>query len=86
MIIVGSVIAVILVTIYLFPDETRKWWDRLCTAKELTFGIAGLIVAVFMIQSGNPWFMAIGLIGIIYGVMWMAFEKPYQAMIDVVRG
>ncbi|WP_255167137.1 hypothetical protein [Natrononativus amylolyticus] len=86
MLLIGGIVLSIVVLVYVFPDETRTWWTRVYTTKEVMFGAAGLILAYFLIQTGNLWFVLLGVIGIAYGVLWIVFERPDEKVKHTLRG
>lgn len=83
--IILAIIFAILVLVYVFPDTMEKWYKRITTTKEIVIGIGGFAVSVVLIGSGNLYFVALGGASLIYGVLWLVFDRPHEAVKSYVN-
>lgn len=83
--IIFAIILTLLVLVYIFPDTMEKWYVRITTTKEIVIGVGGFAISVVLIGSGNPYFVVIGGMSLIYGVLWLVFDKPHETVRDYVN-
>lgn len=83
--IIAIVIGFSILLAHVFPDQTEKWYKRMVKFREVIFGLFGLIVALVFIGSGNVMLMSIGTVMLIYGTLWMFFDRPYQEIKKLIN-
>ncbi|WP_306055427.1 hypothetical protein [Natronococcus wangiae] len=85
-VIMGGIVLFMLVALHFYPEKVETWWVRIYTTKEAMFGFAGLVIAFFLIQTGNVWLVILGMATMAYGVLWVRFEKPHRNVVHFVKG
>ena len=79
-IVVGLAILAALLLVKFFPDQSRRWFERIRTARTLVFVLFSLAVAAVFIASGSPLLMFVGGLMLTYGFLWFFLDGDTEAI------
>ncbi|NLV14358.1 hypothetical protein [Haloarcula argentinensis] len=84
LLVIALVVVAALVLLRFFPETTKRWFNRVRTARMVVFGIFGLLVALAFISSGSPLLMFVGGLMLLYGVLWILFDDVTDTILEVI--
>lgn len=67
-----------------FPETTQRWFNRARTARSLLFGAAAIVIAIVLVSSGSVLLVLVGGLMLLYGVLWVLFDRPAQSLMEEV--
>ncbi len=73
-ILLGLTVLLALLFVQLFPAATERWYRRIARVSGILWKVIGLIVSIALLTSGSPTLVAIGAVGIVMLVLFLAFD------------
>lgn len=62
----------------LFPEATRRWFNRAMAARKTILGVVAVIVAFAFVASGYPPLVILGFLMFVYIALYLFFEEPHE--------
>lgn len=66
---------------YLFPDQSRYWFDRARAARKTIFGIVAALVGFAFIASGYLPLVIVGFLMWVYIGLYFLLENPHEVLL-----
>lgn len=82
LVIILAAVAAAIALVMADKETTERWFRRIAAARAVIFGVLSVIVALFLVGSGSPMLMLLGFAALVYGVLWIVFESPHDAVLD----
>lgn len=73
-------VAIAIGAVWIAPDTTESLFTSAMRIRRVLFTIVGVVIALVFIGTGDPVYVAIGLIGVVYATLYFYLGDPLDGV------